>query len=110
MPEILKFVGLPLDVRHVTLSSGTMGGALPVLGLDIISTGFFWRSVIGVMLIGTLNVAVSFGLALFVAIRARNINTPQQRAIYRAVFKRFLSRPWTFLLPVGDRKEPVSAH
>jgi len=110
MPEILKFVGLPLDVRHVTLSSGTMGGALPVLGFDIISTGFFWRSVAGVMVIGSLNVAVSFGLALFVAIRARNINTPQQRAIYRAVFKRFLSRPWTFLLPVGDRKEPVSAH
>jgi site-specific recombinase len=107
-PEVLKFVGFPLDVRHVTLSSGTLGGALPVLGFNIVYTGFFWRAVAGVFIIGSLNVAVSFGLALYIAIRARNINTPQQRAIYRAVSKRFLSRPLTFLLPIGDRKEPAS--
>jgi Site-specific recombinase len=109
VPEIMKFLGLPLDVRHVTLSSGTMGAALPVLGYDIVSTGFFWRSVVGVMIIGTLNVSVSFALALFVAVRARNVNTSQQRAIVQAVLKRFLSRPWTFLLPVGDRKAPAAS-
>ncbi|WII71620.1 site-specific recombinase [Bdellovibrio sp. 22V] len=100
-PEILKFMGIPLDVRHVTLSSGTLGGALPVLGMDFLKTWDFWRAVIGIFFIGAFNVLVSFGLALMVAIKARSIEPPQRRAIRRAVVRRFFSSPLSFFLPVG---------
>nr|BFD67150.1 site-specific recombinase [Bdellovibrio sp. HAGR004] len=100
-PEILKFIGLPLDIRHVTLSSGTLGGALPVLGLDFMKTWDFWRAVIGIFFIGAFNVLISFGMALWVAIKARGVQPPQRKAIRQAVVKRFLSSPLSFFLPVG---------
>ncbi|UXR63297.1 site-specific recombinase [Bdellovibrio bacteriovorus] len=100
-PEILKFMGIPLDVRHVTLSSGTLGGALPVLGLDFMKTWDFWRAVIGIFFIGAFNVLISFGLALWVAIKARGVQPPQRKAIRQAVVKRFFSSPLSFFLPVG---------
>jgi site-specific recombinase len=109
VPEIMRFIGLPLDVRHVTLSSGTIGAALPVLGTQILTTWEFWRAVIGVFFIGSLNVGVSFGLALWVAVRARSVNTPQKRAIRRAVFRRLRRHPLTFFLPVGAAVKRHSA-
>lgn len=101
VPEIMKFVGIPLDVRHVTLSSGTIGGALPVLGVEFIQTWEFWRAVIGIFFIGALNVGVSFGMALMVAVKARGIKPPQRRAIRKALKVRFFSNPLSFFLPVG---------
>ncbi|KYG63214.1 hypothetical protein AZI86_16050 [Bdellovibrio bacteriovorus] len=101
VPEIFKFMSIPLDVRHVTLSSGTLAAALPVLGIDFLKSWEFIRAVIGIGFIGALNVGVSFGLALMVAIKARGINPPQRRAIRKAVMKRFFSSPLSFFLPVG---------
>lgn len=101
VPEIMKFIGLPLDVRHVTLSSGTLGGAITVLGVEFIKTPEFWRAVVGIFFIGALNVSVSFSMALWVAIKARGINPPQRRAIRKAVMKRFFTHPLSFFLPVG---------
>lgn len=100
-PEILKFIGLPLDIRHVTLSSGTLAGALPVLGVDFLKTWDFWRAAIGIFFIGAFNVGVSFALALWVAIKARGVNPPQRKAIRQAVVRRFLTSPLSFFLPVG---------
>src|SRR5690606_8316045 len=99
---IMKFMGLPLDVRHVTLSSGTLGGALPVLGFEFMQTWEFWRAVIGIFFIGAMNVGVSFGLALMVAVKARGINPPQRRAIRNALKERFRTNPLGFFLPVGS--------
>lgn len=101
VPEIMHFMGIPLDVRHVTLSSGTLGAALPVMGAAYIKTWAFWRAMMGIALIGVLNVSVSFSLALMVAVRARSVNTPQRRAIRKAVMKRLIHHPLSFLLPVG---------
>lgn len=101
LPEIMKFIGIPLDVRHVTLSSGNLGGAITVLGVDFLKTWEFWRAVVGVFFIGVMNVGVSFGLALLVAIKARGVQPPQRRAIRNAVVKRFLTSPMSFFLPVG---------
>lgn len=101
VPEVLKFIGLPLDVRHVTLSSGTLAGALPVLGLDYLKSWEFIRAVLGLMSIGAMNLIVSFGLAMMVAVKARGIKPPQRIAIRKAVAKRFWSNPLTFFFPVG---------
>ena len=101
-PEVMHFIGIPLDVRHVTLSSGTMGAAIPVLGWEFVKTPVFWRAVVGVLGIGFFNVTVSFGMAFWVAVKARAVNPPQRRAIRRAVMRRLLKEPLSFLLPVGS--------
>lgn len=102
VPEILKFLGVPLDVRHVTLSSGTLAAAIPVLGVDFLSTPVFWRAVAGIAIIGPLNLLVSFAMAFMLAIKARSINTPQRRAIRKALRQRFFANPLSFVLPVGS--------
>lgn len=104
-PEILNFLGIPLDVRHVTLSSGTLAAALPVLGVEFLKTWDFWRAVLGIFFIGVFNVGVSFGLALIIAIKARAVNTPQRAAIRRALRQHFFSHPLSFFLPVGGNAD-----
>ena len=110
IPSVAVFFGLPLDVRHVTLSTGQVTAAFALLG-----GGHFWVVstvwiVIGILGIGLLNIAVSFSLALFVAIRARNVRGPELRLFYRALFKRLLKSPLSFVLPVGvvQSGNPVS--
>lgn len=100
-PEIMKFFGVPLDIRHVTLSSGNLAAALPILGVDFMQTWDFWRGVFGIFFIGVFNVSVSFAFALMTAIKAQGVKTPQRVAIRKAVAKRFISHPWSFFLPVG---------
>lgn len=101
IPSVAVFFGLPLDVRHVTLSTGQVTAAFAMLG-----GGHFWMLstvwiVIGILGIGLLNILVSFSLALFVAIRARNVRGPELRLFYRALLKRLLKSPLSFVLPVG---------
>ena len=101
IPEVAKFAGVPLDIRHVTLSSSQLTMAVGSLGPEEMRTAAFWLAVLGVMSVGVMNVAVSFNLAMLVAIRARGVQSPERRAIYRAVFRRAWEQPLSFILPVG---------
>jgi site-specific recombinase len=102
IPELAKFAGVPLDIRHVTLSSSLLTMAVGTLGPEQLLTSAFWLAVIGVMSVGVMNVAVSFSLAMFVAIRARGVQAPERRAIYLAILKRAWEQPLSFILPVGS--------
>jgi site-specific recombinase len=101
IPEIAAFAGIPLEVRHVTLSSGMLAAAMGSLGVAVFSMTEFWLAVIGIAGIGFMNVVVSFTLALMLAIRARGIQSPERRAIYEALWQRLRRQPFSFILPVG---------
>ncbi len=103
-PPLWEFIGLPLDVRHVTLSSGALGAALSASGIGLLHETAFWLAVIGILAIGLMNVTVSFALALIVAIRARRLHAPERHLIYGAVVRRLVSRPLSFLLPEQTAK------
>ena len=102
-PEICHFVGLPLDVRHVTLSSAALAAAMTGSASELIVAGMFWKAVMGVLVIGLLNVGVSFTLALFLAIRARDVKSPERGLLYRALLQRLQKKPLSFLLPIPPR-------
>jgi site-specific recombinase len=99
LPPILAFVGLALDVRHVTLSSGQLGAAAASLGWEVLHLGAWWWAVASIPLIGTLNVGVSFYLAFRVASRANSVSRVDRKQIYLAVAKRARHAPHSFLLP-----------
>ncbi len=99
MPEILKFIGIPLEVRHVTLSTGALAASIPTLGIEALKTPEFIRAALGIVLIGTLNLTVSFLLALFVAFRAKKISTHRKALIFQSVLKRFYHKPFSFFIP-----------
>ncbi len=100
-PVMGVFFGLPLDVRHVTLSTGSLTLAGIAVGPEGITTAaYIWASV-GIIFIGLLNFGVSFVLALTVAFRARDVSRRERLALWGAVGRRFLRSPVEFFFPVG---------
>ena len=99
VPVVLKILGIPLDVRHVTLSTGALAASIPTLGTEILKTQEFARAALGIGVIGFLNLTVSFTLALFVAFRAKKISRHKKFLIYRSVLSRFIKSPLSFFLP-----------
>lgn len=95
-PAILKILGIPLEVRHVTLMSGQLGLSLPVLGLEAFKTPGLWSAFAGIAVIGVLNISVSFILALWVAVRSKGI-APSAR------WKLYLRLPSTRFFSFGKR-------
>lgn len=101
-PVILAFFGLPIEVRHVTLSTGQVAVAAFALGPTILTTTPFWLTIAGLALIGVLNVGVSFGLALRVAMRAVDISRPDRLRVYRGIRGALARHPARFLWPPRD--------
>jgi site-specific recombinase len=100
VPALAAFVALPIDVRHVTLSTGQIAAALGAEGASLLNEPVFWWCVAGVAVTGLLNVTVSFVLAFRLALRAQGVRTSDRQRIYAAVRQRLWRRPLSFLLPV----------
>lgn len=99
VPVLLHFFGVPLDVRHVTLSAGQAAAALGALGTAALSEPGFWWVLAAIPVIGVLNVGISFALAFRVALRARSVQVAERSAIYRAIGQRVRRSPLSFLRP-----------
>lgn len=99
IPAIGTFLGLPLDIRHVTLSMGSLAAAVTSLGYDSFSSLDFWLALIGIGVCGFLNVLVAFSMSMFIAIRARRIKPPQRKQIYKAVVLRLKKDPLSLFYP-----------
>ncbi len=99
VPTVAQFFGLPIEVRHVTLSTGQLAAAVGTLGFGITLTSAFWWCVAGVAATGLLNVAVSFLFAFRVALRSRGIRLADRSRIYRAIRSRLWRAPMSFVLP-----------
>jgi site-specific recombinase len=90
--------GLPIDIRHVAFASANTAYALGTLrGHESESAAAF--AVVGVLLVGIVNVAVSYGLAFATAFRARRVRYERAGLVLRLVFKRLLRRPHDFVWP-----------
>ncbi len=103
-PTMGRFFGLPLDIRHVTLSTGTLTLAGCALGPSAVSSEDFLWAMVGIVIIGILNFGVSFTLAMGVALRARDVGRAEGLGLVWAVFKRWLRHPLEFYYP--PRGEP----
>jgi len=98
-PALAGFFGIPLDVRHVTLSTGQLGAATGALGFGLLAQSAFWWCVAGIAITGFLNLTVSFTLAFRVALRSRGVRVQDRRRIGRALWLRLRTEPMSFLLP-----------
>ena len=98
-PTLLAFVGLHIEVRHVTLGTGQLAAAASTLGWDTLEEPAFWWCVAGLVATGLLNLGVSFWLALKLALRSRQVTLRDRRRLYGAVWRRLRNAPRSFLLP-----------
>ena len=86
-----KFIGLPIDIRHITISAGNLGialGSVEYYNMDLVVAAF-----IGIILIGLVNVAVSFLLSFYIACRSRNVAHLQTLIILKELFKDVFKKP-----------------
>ncbi|SFI67900.1 Site-specific recombinase [Kaistella treverensis] len=96
-----KFLGLDIDIRHITFSTGNFAAAL--YGKDFkIDYYTFWISLVTVGLIGFFNFAVSFALSMILAFRSRQINSDELKEIYREIVRYFMKNPFRFFLPISS--------
>jgi site-specific recombinase len=102
VPAILSFLGIPLDVRHVTLSAGQLGAACATLGWDVVHNPELWWAVAALPVIGLLNVGVSFYLAFRVALRAHDVSAVGRRRVYGTILRRLRQEPLRFFWPARD--------
>jgi site-specific recombinase len=105
-PSMGKFFGLPLEVRHVTLSTGALTLSLVALGPEALSTSAFWAAAAGIAIIGTLNFGVSFVLALAVALRARQVDRSARLRLLVSVVATYMRSPMQFFLPPREPSSP----
>jgi site-specific recombinase len=97
-PVMGKFFGLPLDVRHVTLSTGALTLSICSLGGEAFANPDAFPAIFGIAIIGTLNFGVSFVLALAVALRARGVEGDRLRLLL-SVIATFFRSPLQFFFP-----------
>lgn len=97
------FLGLDIDIRHITFASGNFALALYGKGFNVSSNIYFW-SIFGIIIIGFFNFIVSFSLSLFLAMRSRNIPFKEFKLVNRAIIQRFKKYPLTFFFPPKDAK------
>jgi site-specific recombinase len=98
-PVLAAFFSLPLDVRQVTLSAGTLAAAAFSLGWPSLATPEFWLAAAGIAVTAFLSVAVAFACALALALRSRDLPRRARRSVMRAVLRRFVAAPGFFMLP-----------
>jgi len=98
-PVLVQFFGLPFEVRHVTLATGTLVAASASLGWSVLLTPSFWLAASGIVIIGVLNIGVAFCCAMMLALRAREIPARIRRVVFRAVLRRMSASPLTFFFP-----------
>ena len=103
VPVVMAFFGLPLEVRHVTLSTGQLAAAVGALGLARCCTprrsGGAWPASSAT---GVLNIGVSFWLAFKLAARSRGVRAAD-RSASRAALSRAAAPP-PAQLPVADAR------
>ena len=99
-------LGLPIDIRHITFSAANLATAW--VGLDYeVSTPLLLTSISGVLAIGLTNLLVSFGLALFVALRSRKVRFKKGWLLLQSLVFWFLRRPQDFFF--APKSLPLAA-
>jgi len=101
------FLGLDLDIRHITFSAGNFALALYGKGFDI-DTYTFVISLVTIFLIGAFNFMVSFGLSMLLAFRSRKVNFGELTIIYKTILKYFIKNPLRFFIPLKSELDEAS--
>ena len=101
-PAVAGFFGMPLDIRHITISTASVTLATLTLGVSGVHVDTILWAVAGLAAIAVMNFAVSFALALGVALRALDIDATVLRTLIPEVLVELRTRPLSFIVPPRD--------
>ncbi len=92
------FLGLNLDIRHITFASGNLALGLFGHGMELSTDIWVW-GILGIGIIGFFNFMVSFSLSLMLAFRSRNLSSKELMKMGKAVWIYFKINPKLFFFP-----------
>ncbi|OAB31371.1 Site-specific recombinase [Flavobacterium fryxellicola] len=102
------FLGLNLDIRHITFASGNLALALYGANYEVSDSMLFW-GIFGIGIIGLVNFMVSFSLSLGLAFRSRAISLFELRFVTVSILNHFKSRPFSFFFPTEIKNKSAVA-
>ncbi|OXL21549.1 site-specific recombinase [Psychrobacter sp. DAB_AL32B] len=91
--------GLPIDIRHIAFASANLAHGLFNISANQLDWQIVLLSVLGVGLIGMVNLMVSFSLALFVALRSKEVKFVDWSRLTKQLFSHILTHPSDFFWP-----------
>jgi site-specific recombinase len=96
---VSKILGIPFDIRHITISAGNVSVALYGLGIRNVPLTYLLVILFGVLAIGFLNFLVSFSLAFAVAVKSRGVQLKDYPEFLGILSRYFFKRPLDFIRP-----------
>ena len=106
VPILVSLFGIPLEVRHVTLSAASLGYAIDGMWIyGGLNRHEVIISLLGVLVVGVLNIATSFVLSFLLAVRARDVGDQKARLFLREVGRELVSNPSGFVVPTRRHSE-----
>ena len=110
LPFVSVFVGLPVEVRHITLASASVTYDVSALAWrGAVPWPAVWWALGGLLVTGLLNFSVSFALGLWLALRARGLGTGGRKKLLLVLWNEFRSHPSRFLWSHQSATEPAGA-
>ena len=98
-------LGLPIDIRHITFAAANMAYALQAQQYAVLWADVAWVGA-GVLLIGLVNLMVSFSLAFYTALKSRGVSRREVFRLVRPLWNRFRRRPMDWVYPsAGEIRE-----
>jgi len=95
-PYLGHLMDIPIDIRHVAFAAAN-------LGFSGISADAAWWHILAqlplVLAIGFVNLWVSFTLAIWVALDARNVKFSQLRLLGPSLWQQIKQQPWHVFIP-----------
>lgn len=98
------FLGLDLDIRHITFVSGNIALGAYGAGFALTPITWFW-CVLGLFFVGLMNFIVSFSLSLGLAFRSRDISSDEFKDLMKSVWVYQKNHKWEFFFPPKQIKE-----
>ena len=98
------FLGLNLDIRHITFGSGNLALALYGANYAVSNSMLFW-GIFGIGIIGLVNFIVSFSLSMGLAFLSRAISLIELRFVTVSIWNHFKSSPITFFFPTEKKNK-----
>ncbi|MFT3794364.1 site-specific recombinase [Flavobacterium sp.] len=97
------FLGLNLDVRHITFASGNLALGLFGSGWQVSNALLLW-GIFGIGVIGFVNFIVSFSLSLGLAFRSRDMALSELGLVIASIWQHFKTKPMSFFFPTERQR------
>ena len=100
------FLGLNLDIRHISFASGNLALGLYGANYTVSNSMLLW-GIFGIGIIGLVNFIISFSLSMGLAFRSRAISLYELRFVAISIWNHFKSSPVSFFFPTEKKDKSV---